>query len=671
DATKGEKLVKKLLGQNLPKEFTVYVETPVRKKRELRYPDFIVVTNYGVIVLEVKDWIHLEQADPTGGYVINHSGGKRRERNPVDTARDYAIALSNELHSHLYQGKGGEAIPWSYAAILINLPTAKITQLRRVWGEEFVFGRDDLENPDILLNRLKQTFPVQRIRPLSKDELKAVRGVIFPIVRFEPEGRTAVTLDEEQEKIVAEPAHQEAEPLSRKGRQAEQKHRQEEIFESLRTPEMEEELPPEGERIIKNVSIRLVRGFSGSGKTLVLIQRALFLAALYPEWKIGVLTFNTKLQEQLEQVLKEPNIKTCTFHSLCTRYLFLPNEQECRIEDWLKSRYNEYPLSTKFDQSTVEREIDWLRDIGITNREQYLAVERKGIGKEARLTTGDRNAIFDIYEAYREYLHSSDRWDWNEVPLKLLTLLAEKHCSPEVFDAILIDEAQDWAPVWFKVVEYFVHPEHGYIFLADDPSQSIYRYFSWKEKGIPVVGRTRWLRVPYRNTFEIYRAAYSLIAAHEEIQKSLMEEGELIRPDFSAETMRHGWRPLVRKCRNVAEELEYVKNTITALQNGGIPEKQIAVLVRYRSDKTTAEKALAGTGVEVHPIHGFKGLEVEAVILPHLQSTFSNEHEEGSERRLMYVAMTRARSRLVMTYSGRLPAAYQELCKQGVVDFLQ
>jgi hypothetical protein len=44
------------------------------------------------------------------------------------------------------------------------------------------------------------------------------------------------------------------------------------------------------------------------------------------------------------------------------------------------------------------------------------------------------------------------------------------------------------------------------LFLADDPMQSIYRYYSWREKGVPVAGRTRWLRIPYRNTREIYQA---------------------------------------------------------------------------------------------------------------------------------------------------------------------
>ena len=38
----------------------------------------------------------------------------------------------------------------------------------------------------------------------------------------------------------------------------------------------------------------------------------------------------------------------------------------------------------------------------------------------------------------------------------------------------------------------------GLLFMADDPAQSIFRYYSWRERGIPVVGHTRRLHVPYQ-----------------------------------------------------------------------------------------------------------------------------------------------------------------------------
>lgn len=93
DSTYGEKQTLNLLRQNLPKEYTIYVETPIRKKREIRYPDFIILTNYGVIVFEVKDWHQVERADPSGVVVRTRHGQTRWESNPVSVAREYAICV--------------------------------------------------------------------------------------------------------------------------------------------------------------------------------------------------------------------------------------------------------------------------------------------------------------------------------------------------------------------------------------------------------------------------------------------------------------------------------------------------------------------------------------------------------------------------------------------------
>jgi superfamily I DNA/RNA helicase len=207
------------------------------------------------------------------------------------------------------------------------------------------------------------------------------------------------------------------------------------------------------------------------------------------------------------------------------------------------------------------------------------------------------------------------------------------------------------------------------LFLADDPSQSIYRNFSWREKSVEVVGRTRWLRVPYRNTFEIYKAAYGLIANNSEIQDSLKEQGELIKPDFTSQEMRHGNRPLFQKFSNTRDELARIKVLIDLLKTDGYREEQIAVLTKIKKDLEPIRNVLKGSNVLLHLIYSFKGLEMEAVILPHIHRTFIDPEEEASERRLMYMAMTRARSRLYLTYSGTLPEPFDDLRSQNLADF--
>lgn len=672
DATDGEKRVKKYLEQNLPKEFTVYVETPIYKSRELRYPDFTILTNYGVVVLEVKDWVIVEgYADPSGVTVRTRKGETRWEKNPVNTAREMAYALANEFNARWTGEKPGEAIPWGYAAVLINLPTSVITRLQYVWGEEFVLGKDDLDIPDLLLSRIKKTMPAWRMRSLSSEELGQLRAAIFPSVEIQTPDQRQVILDEQQETLVIEPVRQETPALSKSAKRAQAFNHQEQLFESLREDEQEEEIFQEGGQISQRLAIRLVRGFAGSGKTVVLIQRAHYLAALYPSWRIGVFTFNKPLQKQLEQNFRGSSVKPRTFHSLCFDGIQTQADSEEKLEPWINSHAAEYPILNKLGHTQAVKELNWIRDTGLIQREDYLHTDRKGIGKDFRLTVEDRNAIFDVLENYRKYLHVNNRWDWSEIPLLTLERLEKAVIKPEKYDVILVDEAQDWAPVWFKVLQHYIDPDRGMIFLADDPSQSIYRHFSWKEKGISVVGRTRWLKVPYRNTYEIYRAAYGMIANDAEIQKSLSEEGEIIEPDLSSQAMRHGSVPLVRRFRSTGEELTYIKDTVLGLQQQGYTDQQIAVLVRYQKDLKTVSDILRGSNVSAYVMHSFKGLEKEVIIIPFLQNTFIRPEDEHGERRLMYMAMSRARAKLYMTYSSKLPKVYDVLRQQGLVDFVE
>jgi hypothetical protein len=670
DATFGEKQTLKLLSRNLPKEFTVYVESPIHKKRDIRYPDFVVVTNYGVIVLEVKDWVTVVKADPSGATIRDRKGNQRFEHNPVTKAREFALTLSNELHRKLHSNGAGEAIPWSYATVLANLPYSVITQLRTPWGEEFVLGEDDLIVPDLLLKRLKMTFPAERMRPLLKTELDMIRATIYPVVEIELPDRCPFVLDEQQEKIVAEPVRAEP-PVSGKLKKREEQAHQEALFESMVAQPDEDALPAEEEKLAHNTAIRLVRGFAGSGKSLVLIQRARFLAAQYPDWKIGVFTYNRQLQEELRSALTGTTIRPQTFHSICTE--LLPHQGEpVELQTWLDNNKLDFEIIRKLGVPATKLEFEWICDMGIACREAYLNVERRGIGKDLRLSGDSRQQIYDVLVAYQAYLAENKAWDFNHLPVMVEQAFTAGRITPPIYDAILIDEAQDWAPNWIRVVNRMVHPEHGVIFLADDPSQSIYRSFSWKEKGIPVAGRTRWLKVPYRNTQEIYEAAYAMIAGHEEIQKSLADEGELVQPDLSASTMRHGPRPLVQRCISVEKELDFLKNKIFALRQEGYRDKQIAILVRFSQRIRQIKERLRGLDVRIQPIHGFKGLEAEVVFLPHLQQTFLKEDEEdiAAERRVLYMAMSRAREKLYMTYFGKLPKPYEDLRRQGLADFV-
>jgi hypothetical protein len=120
------------------------------------------------------------------------------------------------------------------------------------------------------------------------------------------------------------------------------------------------------------------------------------------------------------------------------------------------------------------------------------------------------------------------------------------------------------------------------------------------------------------------------------------------------------------------EDATYGKNWIFSLRQNGYRDGQIAVLVRPSQSIKPIRDRLRGLDVRVQPIHGFKGLEAEVVFVPHLQNTFRREEDEyvAAERRILYMAMSRAREKLYMTYFGKLPRPYEDLRRQNLADFV-
>ena len=668
-ATHGEKIVLEKLRTSLPKEFTTYVECPLHQPSRsrgrgemLRFPDFIVLANFGVVVLEVKDWVHILKADRYGARIRTRAGTERKVQNPVNGAKRFAELLAREMEQvpQLLGERRKLNVPWGYAAILPNLPMSIITQLRTAWGGAFVLGLADLES-HVASKRLKATLPFNSM--LTKWEMEFVRGVINPSIIIEPvtTDQKPFLLDVDQERIVAEPVIEIMLP--------EQIQKEPELQEALfeATPQVEVEKPSEildvEKEIVLNASVRLVRGVAGSGKSLVLLRRAQYLKSQYPEWKICALAYNRALSLSMNAFLKGSGIKAVTFHKLCAGMLRSLMEWKDPLNNargWLKKNPKSWIGSKDRGAQFLSEEIEWIKEIGITSLEKYLAVERRGRG--IALHPSKREAVYQTYQIYQSWLQEEGKFDWADVPLMVLEKMNEGKIKTGVYDAILVDEAQDFAPIWFAVLRRLVKADGGLIFLADDPSQSIYRYYSWREKGIPVVGRTRWLRIPYRNTREIHEAAFALIRDDEVLKKALAaQSGMMLEPDLSSPHLRSGEKPELRLFKTPEDEALFVHTRIQYLLQQGADSKSIAVLCRRKRGVKRIQKALQGLDVEVATYHAFKGLEFDIVFLLQIQECCPDgkvwpEEQLSEERRLLYMAMTRARNQLYLSGMNKLPS---------------
>lgn len=201
----------------------------------------------------------------------------------------------------------------------------------------------------------------------------------------------------------------------------------------------------------------------------------------------------------------------------------------------------------------------------------------------------------------------------------------------------------------------------GHLFICDDPQQSQYKYYSWRQKGVEVVGRTRWLRIPYRNTREIFRAAYALIENDPLARQLLADDGESDQvPDLDAPAVRTGPLPEVHCFSSWEAERQFVKEKVRSLIMAGIPPQQVVIFhdKKYVLDRYRRELP---AGVVLGETRKHTGTEYHAVFVPKVQEMLDENvagglaQYESRQRLKFYMAMCRARQEVYLLYEQRWP----------------
>lgn len=664
-ATEGERKVLDLF-KALPDEYRVWAELPVGN----RNPDFVVLhPKLGVAVLEVKDWYEVVTATPHRLTVRKTDNTTFDATNPDRATREIAIVISNLLAGdrrliNTYGDHAGKSkVPWAYGIVFANINRMFAGIMTEVIEEHCAIYRDSLTSPEVFEQRLQQLdwkFPCD----LSPAEVDAVRGVVYPELQLgyrNAEGRliTGVT-DVQQEQAALAGLHERP------------------------APREEAEVSPQGKRAAANTAVRMVGGPAGTGKTLVLILRAKYLARLNPTWRITVLTYTRALAEQLRGHFRNysQNISVGTFHDLCDSILTgegRSNNTPINSKDRIPAAMRDIDGANRFRSDFVIREIKWMKEVRATERERYLSIARAGLGRP--LQREDREIIYNIYDAYQSKLKAQYLFDWEDVPGITLATLDDDVVHKYQHDAILIDEAQDFAPIWFDVLRRLLRPETGMMFLAADGSQRIYRNHSWRSMGLDVVGRSTVLRRSYRNTYEIARVTQELLRDKPSLQAALQqEEDREERPDLNEHEMRSGPWPTVHpfaKGKDTAIS-KWLQSEIGKLIEAGHRPEEIAIFA-YKNDTVDAVLAMLRgerlpaarlrddvetAGIRVGTMHNAKGLEFRAVFVLRLDELFQQwgrppederRRKEAEDYRVLYVAMTRARDRLFLQYCYPLP----------------
>ncbi len=226
---------------------------------------------------------------------------------------------------------------------------------------------------------------------------------------------------------------------------------------------------------------------------------------------------------------------------------------------------------------------------------------------------------------------------WEHGAARLLREALAKRPEPR-WDAIVVDEGQDFRPDWWPAVEgMLTEPGRGRLIVFFDPNQEIYGGGPAKSLEI-APARLTW---NCRNTGHIARFAHAVIGTHADVREEAPEGAvvELIEvrsdDESVAEVRRHVYRLLVDE---------------------GLRADQVVVLsTRSRENSPLAKGGLGKFGlctldgepgptqVRFGSLHQFKGLEADAVILTDVRAGDPN-----CSPRHIYVASSRARHLLIV-----------------------
>jgi hypothetical protein len=250
------------------------------------------------------------------------------------------------------------------------------------------------------------------------------------------------------------------------------------------------------------------------------------------------------------------------------------------------------------------------------------------------------------------------------------------------YGAVMIDEAQDFDTDALRFCVALLDaddPDEQDLVVVADSAQNIFRRsFRWKDAGIRAQGRTRLLRVNYRNTREILDFAHRFLTADPAIPVDEVPDPEdelAVVPAESAE--RHGPPPGVVVAGDPADELRQVVATVRAAWPGSVavlhgepqrdrplrPARLVAGLraaglpVFWVSDPDApGNKDLAGSAagaVVVSTIQSAKGLEFDDVVVCGLGAR--GGADLTTARKLLYVGFTRAVERLTVVVARSSP----------------
>lgn len=451
----------------------------------------------------------------------------------------------------------------------------------------------------------------------------------------------------------------------------------------------------------------MARGGAGTGKTVVAMHRAKYLAdqiaanADRAAERILVTTFTTSLAFDIEANLKtlcpehlsgpSPRIEVKNLDRWVSGFLkrkkfardiaYFGEEREQLDQIWTEV-FDDKGIPEGLTEDFVRAE--WQQVIqakGIMNERAYFKVPRTGRGTP--LDRRKRASLWEVFSDYRARMIDAGLAEPDDAYREAVEILQSE--APNLsYSSVIVDEAQDMGEQAFRLIRAIVpektDSDQNSIFVVGDAHQRIYgRRASMASCGINIRGRSRRLRLNYRTSDEIRKWAVSIL---EGVAVDDLDDGLDSLSGYTS--VFRGPAPELVGCNSENEEVSTLIEWLLKLSGEGTKLEDIGVLssTRYQIDRLASALSDAGiesvrlqpskaddrtvSGIRLTTMHRAKGLEFHAVAIPFLsKSSFppaaalrsavddiDRRNILQQQKSLIHVAATRAKRALRVSWSG-------------------
>lgn len=421
-----------------------------------------------------------------------------------------------------------------------------------------------------------------------------------------------------------------------------------------------------------------IRAGAGTGKTTTLAHRLARLAASgSPEHRLLAVTFTREATASLNRKLgsllgKDHQVRVSSFHSWAARELrpeeprFLPADEQRRI---ILRALQRRPPGPSFQYAVGAGGGDDVtgRVLGFLSYARNAEVSvGEAILRQFPALGAWQDVLESITERYQEA--KGERLDYDDLLIAFRDRVKRSRAfRAEVaarLDHLAVDEYQDVNRAQADIVRLLTTKADLAVTVVGDPRQSIYGFRgaapSHLERFLEPHGK-RGVRVALTTCFRSTRA---IVAAGNAVLPDAYPLAPRPRAPPGVPPVVLGFEDLQAEARGVADHLQ-------ALLAGGAQPEDAVVLVRARSLAHRYQEELLERRdetlrrVAIATIHAAKGLEWDhVVVLGAREGGLPSEHTLRApaeaqkalleeERRLLYVATTRARKSLLFTWPGR------------------